>query len=315
MTLNAACERIRRRSAYARPGRRAELDRLLATTADVTLPGGGWSAHLHDHPDPPRGRGHLLGSATASSTGGRSRRPTTTRRPSPAGAPRGRLASLFLDDETRPAPRRPVADPDDGGAAAACLHRIDRRTAAIRPMRRVRSSTGRGSPWTGDHARTLLGTPTLMKALFGQERRTEFGRTIPFTEPSIEPYVSCARRRRLPGLHLRIELEARRMVDLEAFEFVGYDASGTRGSRSGSVSMHTICATSSPTCGTLGATTSASRGSSSAPPAVRSWFLEQAASYEGTDVRAQSRGCARVRDDGVGARHGGGSRSPPGGGA
>ena len=67
-----------------------------------------------------------------------------------------------------------------------------------------------------------------MKALFGQERRTEF-RThyFPFTEPSIEPYVSChvcdgagCPVCRHSGW---IELGGSGMVDPKLFEFVGYD--------------------------------------------------------------------------------------------
>jgi phenylalanyl-tRNA synthetase alpha chain len=69
----------------------------------------------------------------------------------------------------------------------------------------------------------------LLKALFGEERRTEF-RThyFPFTEPSIEAYVSC---------HVCdgdgcpvckhsgwIEVGGAGMVDPNLFEFVGYDA-------------------------------------------------------------------------------------------
>ncbi|MBA3428511.1 MAG: phenylalanine--tRNA ligase subunit alpha [Actinobacteria bacterium] len=68
----------------------------------------------------------------------------------------------------------------------------------------------------------------LLKALFGEERRTEF-RThyFPFTEPSIEAYVSC---------HVCdgggcpvcrhygwIEVGGAGMVDPKLFEFVGYD--------------------------------------------------------------------------------------------
>ncbi len=76
----------------------------------------------------------------------------------------------------------------------------------------------------------LLGTLDLfMKALFGQERRTEF-RThyFPFTEPSVEPYVSChvcdgagCPVCRHSGW---IELGGSGMVDPNLFEFVGYDA-------------------------------------------------------------------------------------------
>jgi phenylalanyl-tRNA synthetase alpha chain len=75
----------------------------------------------------------------------------------------------------------------------------------------------------------LLGTlDVVMRALFGQKRRTEF-RThfFPFTEPSVEPYVSC---------HICdgsgcpvcrhsgwIELGGSGMVDPKLYEFVGYD--------------------------------------------------------------------------------------------
>ncbi len=68
----------------------------------------------------------------------------------------------------------------------------------------------------------------LLKSLFGQERRTEF-RThyFPFTEPSIEAYVSChvcdgagCPVCRHSGW---IEVGGAGMVDPKLFEFVGYD--------------------------------------------------------------------------------------------
>jgi len=68
----------------------------------------------------------------------------------------------------------------------------------------------------------------LLKALFGEERRTEF-RThyFPFTEPSIEAYVSChvcdgggCTVCRHSGW---IEVGGAGMVDPKLFEFVGYD--------------------------------------------------------------------------------------------
>jgi phenylalanyl-tRNA synthetase alpha chain len=69
----------------------------------------------------------------------------------------------------------------------------------------------------------------LLRALFGEERRTEF-RThyFPFTEPSIEAYVSChvcdgagCPVCRYSGW---IEVGGAGMVDPALFEFVGYDA-------------------------------------------------------------------------------------------
>jgi phenylalanyl-tRNA synthetase alpha chain len=75
----------------------------------------------------------------------------------------------------------------------------------------------------------LLGTlDYLMKALFGEDRRTEF-RTqhFPFTEPSVEAYVSChvcdgsgCPVCRQSGW---IEVGGSGMVDPNLFEFVGYD--------------------------------------------------------------------------------------------
>ena len=68
----------------------------------------------------------------------------------------------------------------------------------------------------------------LLKELFGEERRTEF-RThyFPFTEPSIEAYVSChvcdgagCPVCRHSGW---IEVGGAGMVDPKLFEFVGYD--------------------------------------------------------------------------------------------
>ncbi|MBA2742264.1 MAG: phenylalanine--tRNA ligase subunit alpha [Actinobacteria bacterium] len=75
----------------------------------------------------------------------------------------------------------------------------------------------------------LLGTlDYLLKALFGAERRTEFRTNhFPFTEPSIEAFVSChvcdgsgCPVCRHSGL---IEVGGSGMVDPSLFEFVGYD--------------------------------------------------------------------------------------------
>lgn len=76
----------------------------------------------------------------------------------------------------------------------------------------------------------LLGTLDYMcKALFGENRRTEF-RThyFPFTEPSVEAFVSCHICDG-SGCHVCrhegwIEVGGSGMVDPNVFEFVGYDA-------------------------------------------------------------------------------------------
>jgi phenylalanyl-tRNA synthetase alpha chain len=68
----------------------------------------------------------------------------------------------------------------------------------------------------------------LLRALFGEERRTEF-RThyFPFTEPSIEAYVSCHVCDGAGCAVCRhsgwIEVGGAGMVDPKLFEFVGYD--------------------------------------------------------------------------------------------
>jgi phenylalanyl-tRNA synthetase alpha subunit len=75
----------------------------------------------------------------------------------------------------------------------------------------------------------LLGTlDYLLKALFGEERRTEF-RTehFPFTEPSVEAFVSChiCNGSGCPVCKQSgwIEVGGSGMVDPNLFEFVGYD--------------------------------------------------------------------------------------------
>jgi phenylalanyl-tRNA synthetase alpha chain len=81
----------------------------------------------------------------------------------------------------------------------------------------------------------LVGTlDYLLKALFGEERRTEFTTNyFPFTEPSIEARVSChicdgsgCAVCRHSGW---IEVGGAGMVDPKLFEFVGYDAEGYTG--------------------------------------------------------------------------------------
>jgi phenylalanyl-tRNA synthetase alpha chain len=75
----------------------------------------------------------------------------------------------------------------------------------------------------------LLGTlEYLLKALFGEDRRTDF-RThhFPFTEPSVEAYVSChlCDGRGCPVCRHSgwIEVGGSGMVDPNLFDFVGYD--------------------------------------------------------------------------------------------
>ena len=125
----------------------------------------------------------------------------------------------------------PVADPHDGGREAAGLRRLARTLLPARHARRDAHADlppgGGARRRRGDHARGRHGTlDFLLKALFGQDRRTEF-RThyFPFTEPSIEAYVSChvcdgtgCPVCRHSGW---IEVGGAGMVDPALFEFVG----------------------------------------------------------------------------------------------
>jgi phenylalanyl-tRNA synthetase alpha chain len=240
--LNAAKQRIE--TAVAARGDelgRAELDRRLAAErVDVTLPVG-------EHQ---RGRLHLITQIRREvediflGLGYRvvdGREVETTHYNFdglnfPPGHPaRSHLASLFLDDETvlrtetSPSQIR-VMEAQQPPVYIVSLGRCYRRDtpdATHTPMfHQVEGLVVDEGIALSD----LLGTLDLfMKALFGKERRTEF-RThyFPFTEPSVEPYVSChvcdgagCPVCRHSGW---IELGGSGMVDPKLFEFVGYDA-------------------------------------------------------------------------------------------
>ena len=154
----------------------------------------------------------------------------------PPGHPaRSRLASLFLDDETllrtetSPSQIRTM-EAQQPPVYIVSLGRVYRRDTPDATHVPIFHQVEGLAVDEGITLADLLGTlDTLMKALFGQERRTEF-RThyFPFTEPSIEPYVSChvcdgagCPVCRHSGW---IELGGSGMVDPKLFEFVGYDA-------------------------------------------------------------------------------------------
>ena len=194
----------------------------------------------------------------------------------PAGHPaRSPLATLFLDDETvlrtetSPSQIRTMEaqEPPDLHRLARPVYRRDTPDATHTPIfHQVEGLAVDEGITLADLAGTL---DFLLKALFGQERRTEF-RThyFPFTEPSIEAYVSChvcdgdgcpvcrhsgwievggAGHGRPEALRVR-RLRPRALLGLRV--------------RAGASSASRCSATSSPTCGSSGATTSASRGSS-----------------------------------------------------
>ena len=161
-----------------------------------------------------RSRTSSSASATRSATTARSRRSSTTSTSSrfdpwhPARSPR---ATFFLDDD-RAAAHRDLAEPDPRAwrSSEPPIYMVS--IGRVLPARRrstrrtTRSSTSsRASPSTaGITLADLKGTLLhVMRALFGPDRRVRF-RThyFPFTEPSMEPDVSCGdlRRRGLPHL-------------------------------------------------------------------------------------------------------------------
>jgi phenylalanyl-tRNA synthetase alpha chain len=242
MTLNAARERIEA-AVDARAGEleRAELDRRLAEErVDVTLPVGTYErGHLHlitqirrEVEDVFLGLGYRV-------VDGREVETTHYNFDGlnfPPGHPaRSRLASLFLDDETllrtetSPSQIRTM-EAEQPPVYIVSLGRVYRRDTPDATHVPIFHQVEGLAVDEGITLADLLGTlDTLMKALFGQERRTEF-RThyFPFTEPSIEPYVSChvcdgagCPVCRHSGW---IELGGSGMVDPKLFEFVGYDA-------------------------------------------------------------------------------------------
>jgi phenylalanyl-tRNA synthetase alpha chain len=241
MTLNAARERIEAAvDSRAAELERAELDRRLAEErVDVTLPVGGYQ----------RGRLHLITQIRREvedvflGLGYRvvdGREVETTHYNFdglnfPPGHPaRSRLASLFLDGdtllrtETSPSQIRTM-EAQQPPVYIVSLGRVYRRDTPDATHVPIFHQVEGLAVDEGITLADLLGTlDTLMKALFGQERRTEF-RThyFPFTEPSVEPYVSChvcdgagCPVCRHSGW---IELGGSGMVDPKLFEFVGYD--------------------------------------------------------------------------------------------
>ena len=241
MTLNAARERIEaavdeRATALAR----AELDRRLAEErVDVTLPVGG---HV-------RGRLHLITQIRREvediflGLGYRvvdGREVETTRYNFdglnfPPGHPaRSPLATFFLDDETvlrtetSPSQIRTMEaqQPPIYIVSLGRCYRRDTPDATHTPVfHQVEGLAVDEGITLADLAGTL---DHLLKALFGAERRTRL-RThyFPFTEPSIEPDVSC---HVCDGVGCPvckhsgwIELGGSGMVDPKLFEFVGYD--------------------------------------------------------------------------------------------
>jgi phenylalanyl-tRNA synthetase alpha chain len=241
MTLNAARERIEAVVAVREAElEREELDRRLSEErVDVTLPVGGHA----------RGRLHLITQIRREvedvflGLGYRvvdGREVETTRYNFdglnfPPGHPaRSPLATLFLDDETvlrtetSPTQIRTM-EAEQPPVYIVTLGRVYRRDTPDATHTPIFHQVEGLAVDEGITLADLTGTlDFLLKALFGQERRTEF-RThdFPFTEPSIEAYVSChvcdgagCPVCRHSGW---IEVGGAGMVDPKLFEFVGYD--------------------------------------------------------------------------------------------
>ena len=219
---------------------RAELDRRLAEErVDVTLPVGAYA----------RGRLHLitqirrevedvflgLGYRVVDGREVESTHYNFDGLNFPPGHPaRSTLATFFLDDqtvlrtETSPSQIRTMESqpPPVYVVSLGRCYRRDTPDATHTPIfHQVEGLAVDEGITLADLTGTL---DFLLKALFGQDRRTEF-RThyFPFTEPSIEAYVSChvcdgagCSVCRHSGW---IEVGGAGMVDPALFEFVGYD--------------------------------------------------------------------------------------------
>ena len=241
MTLNAARERIEA-AVGARESEleRAELDRRLAEErADVTLPVGGYErGHLHLITQIRREVEDIFLGLGYGVVDGREVESTHYNFDGlnfPPGHPaRSPLASLFLDadtllrTETSPSQVRTM-EAQDPPVYIVSLGRVYRRDTPDATHTPVFHQVEGLAVDEGITLADLTGTlDFLLKALFGQERRTEF-RThyFPFTEPSIEAYVSChvcdgagCPVCRHSGW---IEVGGAGMVDPKLFEFAGYD--------------------------------------------------------------------------------------------
>ena len=241
MTLNA----LRRRLEEALDGRRdtlerMELDRRLREeTIDVTLPGEApRRGHLHLITQIRREVEDIFLGLGFQVVDGREVETTHYNFDGlnfPPGHPaRSPLQTLFLDDdtvlrtETSPSQVRTMEAqrPPVYIVSLGRVYRRDTPDATHTPtFHQVEGLVVDEGITLADLEGTL---DYLLKALFGEERRTEF-RThyFPFTEPSIEAYVSChvcdgagCSVCRHSGW---IEVGGAGMVDPALFEFVGYD--------------------------------------------------------------------------------------------
>jgi len=241
MTLNALRERLEAAvEAREEDLRRAELDRRLSVErVDVTMPGRPFPrGHLHLITQIRREVEDIFLGLGYTVVDGREVETTHYNFDGlnfPQGHPtRSPLHTLFLDDETvlrtetSPSQIRTMEsqDPPVYIVSLGRCYRRDTPDATHTPtFHQVEGLAVDEGITLADLEGTL---DYLLKALFGQERRTQFTTNyFPFTEPSIEARVSC---------HICdgsgcpvcrhsgwIEVGGAGMVDPNLFEFVGYD--------------------------------------------------------------------------------------------
>ncbi len=241
MTLNALRERLETAITQRRDTlETAELDRRLREDViDVTLPGEAPArGHLHLITQIRREVEDIFLGLGYQVVDGREVETTTYNFDAlnfPAGHPaRSPLQTLFLDPETvlrtetSPSQIRTMEaqQPPISIVTLGRVYRRDTPDATHTPtFHQVEGLVVDEGITLADLEGTL---DYLFKALFGEERRTEF-RThyFPFTEPSIEAYVSChvCDGRGCPVCRHSgwIEIGGAGMVDPKLFEFVGYD--------------------------------------------------------------------------------------------
>jgi phenylalanyl-tRNA synthetase alpha chain len=242
MTLNALREQLEQAiDQREQELRRAELDRRLTEEQiDVTLPGLSFPrGHLHLITQIRREVEDIFLGLGYTVVDGREVESTHYNFDGlnfPPGHPsRSPLQTVFLDDETvlrtetSPSQIRAmeVQEPPIYIVTLGRVYRRDTPDATHTPtFHQVEGLAVDEGITLGDLEGTL---DYLLKALFGEERRTEF-RThyFPFTEPSIEAYVSChvCDGEGCPVCKYSgwIEVGGAGMVDPKLFEFVGYDA-------------------------------------------------------------------------------------------
>ena len=177
------------------------------------------------------------------------------------------------------APRRRRRESGRWSSEAAHLHRVAGPLLSARYARRdapptfhqVEGLAVDEGITLADLEGTLSTSSGRCSAMGGEAVRTHY---FPFTEPSIEAYVSChvCDSSAVPSARHSgwIEIGGAGIVDPALFEFVGYDPerAGAGSHSAGASSGSRCCGTASPICANSGATTHGSSHSSDEDPAL-----------------------------------------------